>query len=59
MSERITRGVPATLSLTGHPDLKTLALLSYDAAVQAMIRVVLVLDEEPLADLKCAGLLLH
>jgi hypothetical protein len=54
MSERIIRGVRATLSVVGQPDLAVLALLSHEAAVPAMIRVVLVLDEESLADLTVA-----
>ena len=54
MSERTNRAVPGTLSLSGQPDLSVIALLSHDAAVPPMVRVVLIADEESLADLLVA-----
>lgn len=52
MSEN--RAVAATLSLDGQPDLPVLALLSHSAEQPAKVRIVLVHEEEALADLAVA-----
>ena len=48
------RAVAATLSLEGQPDLQALALLSHSAEQASMVRIVLVVGEERLADLAVA-----
>jgi hypothetical protein len=50
MSETVltTRGVPATLCLTGQPDLTVVALLRHSADAPSAVRTVLLIDDEPL-----------
>jgi hypothetical protein len=48
------RAVAATLSLDGQPDLPVLALLSHSADQASMVRLVLVHEDEKLADLVVA-----
>ena len=52
MSEN--RAVAATLSLDGQPDLPVLALLSHTSEEPAKVRIVLVDEEDSLADLVLA-----